>query len=655
MNTSDAPLLTFAVIADSHFHPEGHDPQSPYVADGLHNARNDVVVACINRAQPAFVMHLGDVPHPVPGVDNHQVALDVAKKTYDALTVPYTVVPGNHDVGDKPKGWATAPTATPERHAVFEAMWGASYGSFDKAGVHFLWIDTPVLNSGLPLEAEQEVWLQADLAAATAEGKRIFLFLHYPPYLCETDEPEHYDNLAEPARSHILNIVQEHKIEAVFCGHVHNFFWNRQGDTSIYILPATSFVRPEFSELCTIEPFRENGRDDIDKLGFFFVHIYPDGHRIEPIRTDGHIETPVAASDILKPGLRETPLSPLGATLRHDWTRPRSVPCGNLDEFRRKLARNDMVLSALLETGIKRLRVPAGDLLLPETAHRLRELSLVEIEVCVFSTGSTAHEHAAAVRDAAAWVQTWEIVTLDGMAPDEPWVRAARDAGVKVLTSVLGGEPKVDGPSEPTGKKYFSHFPCHGFNPGAATRSWAKTREGADGLIARVPDEMSPWDALTELTAGTQTPSGVLHVHLEVPRGGECERQVDDVATAHRLAEGLLAAAAHPNAQLYLDTFVDHDRGYFPRNGLMDRRGTPRLALHVLNHLARLVHGQTVMRQSTTPHRVFSVGDGQVIFTGDDVSQLSDHHTEQWVDLHLAHHAPVRVNGLYWAPNGSAL
>ena len=655
MNTSDAPILTFALIGDSHFHPEGHDPNSPYVADGWHNARNDVVVACVNRADPAFVIHLGDVPHPVPGLDSHQVALDVAKRTYNALKAPYTVVPGNHDVGDKPKGWATAPTATPERHAVFEAMWGAPYGSFDKAGVHFVWIDTPVLNTGLPLEAEQASWLKADLAAATAKGQRIFLFQHYPSFLCETDEPEHYDNLAEPARSQLLSLIKQHKIEAVFCGHVHNFFWHRQNDTSIYILPATSFVRPEFSELCTVEPFRENGRDDIDKLGFFFVHIYPDGHRIEPIRTGGLIETPRAAAPILKPGLRETPTSPLGATLRHDWTRPRSVPCGNLDEFRRKLARNDMVLSALLETGIKRIRVPAGDLLVPETARRLRDLSLLDIEVCVFSTGSTAGEHAQAVQEAAEWVRTWEIVTLDGLAPKQPWVHDARRAGVRILTSVLGGEPKVDGPSEPTGKKYFSHFPCHGFNPGAATRTWKHTREGADGLVARIPDEMSPWDALAELAEGTRSPEGVLHVHLEVPRGGECERQTDDIATAHRLAEGLLAAAGHPDAQLYLDTFVDHDRGYFPRNGLMDRRGTPRLALHVLNHLARLVHERTVTRQATMPHRIYSVGDGQVVFTGADVHDLSDSQTQHWVDLHLAHHAPVQPNGLYWAPSGSTL
>ena len=44
------PILSFAVIADSHFHLDGHDPQSAYPSDATHNERNRSVVACLNRA-----------------------------------------------------------------------------------------------------------------------------------------------------------------------------------------------------------------------------------------------------------------------------------------------------------------------------------------------------------------------------------------------------------------------------------------------------------------------------------------------------------------------------------------------------------------------------------------------------------------------------
>ena len=38
---------------------------------------------------------------------------------------------------------------------------------------------------------------------------------------------------------------------------------------------------------------------------------------------------------------------------------------------------------------------------------------------------------------------------------------------------------------------------------------------------------------------------------------------------------------------MFLDTFVDHDRGYYPRNGLLDRRYNPRLGYYVFRHLQR--------------------------------------------------------------------
>ena len=32
---------------------------------------------------------------------------------------------------------------------------------------------------------------------------------------------------------------------------------------------------------------------------------------------------------------------------------------------------------------------------------------------------------------------------------------------------------------------------------------------------------------------------------------------------------------------VFIDTFVDHDRGYYPRHGLLDRRSNPRLGHRV--------------------------------------------------------------------------
>ena len=61
MRDANGPSLRFAVIADSHFHLEGNDPQAHYPSDGRHNEQNRQVVQRLNEADIAFVIHLGDV------------------------------------------------------------------------------------------------------------------------------------------------------------------------------------------------------------------------------------------------------------------------------------------------------------------------------------------------------------------------------------------------------------------------------------------------------------------------------------------------------------------------------------------------------------------------------------------------------------------
>ena len=64
----------FAVVADSHLEPE---------MDGLalprSNARNRFIVAQLRAMAPAFVVHLGDIVHPVPRAPAHDATLQLAQ------------------------------------------------------------------------------------------------------------------------------------------------------------------------------------------------------------------------------------------------------------------------------------------------------------------------------------------------------------------------------------------------------------------------------------------------------------------------------------------------------------------------------------------------------------------------------------------------
>jgi 3',5'-cyclic AMP phosphodiesterase CpdA len=554
--------IRIAVVADSHFHPPGVPAQAAWASDAHFNARNAAVVTMLQRAAPSAVIHLGDVPHPVPGLPEHRAALDVARATYAPLEVPLYVVPGNHDVGDKPHPWAPAPSVSVEKHETFANTWGPPWWVVAHEGLRLVGIDTPVLNSGLALEAEQWRWLEDVLDGAA----RTFVFLHYPPFLLTPDEPEHYDNLAEPARSRLLALFTRARVEAVFCGHVHHPFWNRHGDLDLYLLPSTAFVRPEYSELGRIAPGPAFGRDDTERLGFCLLHVEPVGHRVEWVRTHGATEAPTPPPGE-GPG-EVKPSCPLGLTLRHSWDAVLDLPADGLEPFRRKRARNDLVLLATWELGVQLLRLPIDDLRNPSTRERLVALERGGQQVVLFTAEPLTDEDRRLLERHRSVIRAVELVL------PRAWLgREVPAVAVPVWIAALGRAPGEEG-------RYFSHFAPHGFRPDDPDLARATA---GDGLVFRAePDE----DPVAVAERITSLPRAAL-LSVLLPRAGEGAEADDDDAVTRSVLRALAAARAHPGLAVVLDTTVDHDRGYFPRHGLLDRRGNPRPAFRRLAEEAR--------------------------------------------------------------------
>lgn len=370
--------IRLIVVSDTHVRLETRDPENMYPSDRDANDRNRFVVDQINRLAPDLVIHLGDICHSIPALPTHEQVVRNSRAIYGEVEAEFYAAPGNHDIGDKPNAFAASPIVTENTDKMFRQYWGPTYQSFDRGNVHFVLLNTPALNSGLPLEEEQKKWLEADLERSHQAGKRIFFFAHFPPYLTSPDEEEHYDNLGQPARSWLLSLLEEYEVEAWFCGHSHNVFYNRYKKTHIYVLPSTVFVRPDFSEMFYVEPEKEYGRFDRHKLGFMLLHIDPDGHRIQYIPTYGATEVdedrPVALPLSLTPGQHKANAAPVGVSLRHSWARPIAKPFDSLDEFGRKLVRNDYVLKGLWDLNIRKLRVPLGDVADEATRERMRAL-----------------------------------------------------------------------------------------------------------------------------------------------------------------------------------------------------------------------------------------------------------------------------------------
>lgn len=102
-------LFEFAILADTHLGPVDGVSPSPWKMNRLANARAKAVVADLNRRKPAFVVHLGDMVHPLPRPPDYTPAAKRFHDIFASLAMPLHLVPGNHDIDEKPTRWSPAP------------------------------------------------------------------------------------------------------------------------------------------------------------------------------------------------------------------------------------------------------------------------------------------------------------------------------------------------------------------------------------------------------------------------------------------------------------------------------------------------------------------------------------------------------------------
>ena len=587
-------LFSFGVITDTHLNPGEDDCNSPFPVNELANARMRHVVRDLNSRDLAFVINVGDLVHPVPAIPDayHEAATRFLEQV-EGLKHDLHLVPGNHDVGDKPNDWAPAAGVSEAYLPLWEKYFGPHYHSFDHGDCHFIVINAQIINSGFPSEAAQRAWLEADLEAN--KGKRLFMNSHYPPYFSNPHEDDNYDNISEPGRSWMLGLLENYGVEALFIGHVHHFWYNRHADTDCYLLPSTAFVRQDYSEMFRIAPDEgsEAGRNDKPKLGYLVVHVHEGGHICDVVRTYG--ETAAEGSPVTPTEERVPPIHPrlnaganFGFDMRQNWMEIIEIPpTGGLDEFDRKEVRNDYPLLALWEMGVRKLRVPLRDLKIPYNVQRMRTLQRHGHEFTLSTFGApTDAEHDLIIANADIF-EAWEIgynpESLDRVAAG-----MARTMAATAMPVYLSKLRSIDEMREESGRYY------HAINQGFFPRDEAEMRTLLDhpdfkghigGFVFRLTLDTAPTDAIAAASAMADDFGVAASVHLRMMGANPADETADDLGTANRLTETMLTARAYPDVHVFADTFADNDRGYFVRNGVLDRLFNPRLGAQVVRHV----------------------------------------------------------------------
>ena len=658
-------LFTFAVIADSHVTEAEATAIGGYDIDTvkLGAARSRYVVYQLNRLAPDFVVHLGDITHPEPGTPAYEDSAGRFHKVYHDLDCPLYLVAGNHDIGEKafpgePLSQQQARrSVNDDMIAEYERHFQAQYYSFEHQDCLFVVMNGMIVNSGLTCEDQQRQWLEALLEAN--QGRRVFIFSHYPPYLSDASEPGHYDATDEPGRSWLLGLLKRHRVEAYYAGHVHNFFFNRQGPTSCYVLPSICFLRHDYHELFRVAPGMKQGRHDGAKLGYAVVEVYREGHLHHSIRTHGRtieVGDTLPATPVTLPPVHS--LRPnghgIGLYLRQPWCDSADIPTPwGLDAFSRKRIRNDYPLMALWEMGVRNLRVPLDDLAEPETGRRMAELADIGHLFTAYSYGLPKGAALEALKLHGGILAAWEVIAPITSATD----LLAGCAALKGAIPVYFNACRVD-------IETFSS--SHGLK--ADERGAVKAllaldgaRDAIDGVVFGVAWQEAPAPAI-ETARRSVEGLGVeglgikAAVHVQFAHRkplGEIETERHD---ANRIAESVVAAMTHGDVAVFLDNFTGIDRGYFFSGGLVDRLYNPRAGAHIVRHLHAALGGGCEIGAVSGDSKVRVVelrvaeGEGVLLLPATDLDpaslrQVPSRETGRWIDLASGEAASARLTG----------
>ncbi|UWG96624.1 metallophosphoesterase [Dehalobacter sp. DCM] len=152
----------------------------------------------INRVQPDFVVHLGDMT--ASGTEDEYKAF---LQTAQQLFCPIYTVPGNHDI----KGGGTS---------LYEKLLAPAHYDFEWGGKTLVFIDDSVGT----VSQEQFAYLNGILS----QQSKVMIFMHIPAVDPRGAKEDHALTDAAAAKT-FLTMVQLHKqnIEAVMNGHIHLF------------------------------------------------------------------------------------------------------------------------------------------------------------------------------------------------------------------------------------------------------------------------------------------------------------------------------------------------------------------------------------------------------------------------------------------------
>ncbi len=198
-------------------------------------------VDVINAINPTFVVHSGDVAILDPDQAEDREA---ARELLAGIQAPLRVLPGNHDVGERPDNAWAGLVVTPERLAAFESTFGPDHWLEFVGDWAVIGLNSEIMGSGLAEEEAQWEWL-ATLPAQIGTRPTL-IFSHKPVWNPYPEVTEHNIAIPDESKTRLLAALDGVTLAALGSGHLHHYAvaTETHGDAEILTVsaPATGFA-----------------------------------------------------------------------------------------------------------------------------------------------------------------------------------------------------------------------------------------------------------------------------------------------------------------------------------------------------------------------------------------------------------------------------
>jgi len=169
--------------------------------------------------RPDLVLHTGDVISNLPDSEEDY---EFSAFQLRRLTVPWRVVPGNHDIGDTPPDPYHG-VVTEERLERWHRHFGQDRWASEVDGWLLVGLNSQLFDSPLAAK-EQAQWDWFDEILEEYPHLRLALFIHKPPCLFSLDDDLYVNKaIGLRARRRLLSLAQSGRLKLIACGHLHEF------------------------------------------------------------------------------------------------------------------------------------------------------------------------------------------------------------------------------------------------------------------------------------------------------------------------------------------------------------------------------------------------------------------------------------------------